>query len=383
MVSPIKTIDYEKLKQTVYKTSKDLFVDGSFVLLQTPQGEFIVSYGTTKKNHQKPPHIQTHFRIASNTKTMTAAVIVQQAQEGKLNFQDRVSEYVDDVPNGDQITIEQLLNMRSGLDTYTSSCQIIASLDTDPDKVWKTDEILDIALNMPPYSFPDFEYFYSNTNYALLGVIAEKIDDKSLSVIFENRLFKPLHLKNTLLPKAKSNKLPRPFSHGYQFVDSSYALIDKPFSPYVKASVRNGTYEAMDVTFQNPSYASAAGGVISTAYDLAIWIKSLVTGQLFNNKYYLKWLNSLKPQDPTQPNGQQYGYGISQIRFSGNRLFFHGGELPGYNSAIAHDLVNDITLIVWTNLPVSIDGQTPANTLMIEVLDEVYTNGPSTIEPVP
>ena len=63
----------------------NLFVDGAFVKLQIPQGEFIISYGTTKKGEKKPPTESTHFRIASNTKTMTAAVILLQAQENKLN----------------------------------------------------------------------------------------------------------------------------------------------------------------------------------------------------------------------------------------------------------------------------------------------------------
>jgi CubicO group peptidase (beta-lactamase class C family) len=65
-----------------------------------------------------PPRADTHFRIASNTKTMTAAVIVLLAQEGKLRFDDPVSKYVSDVPNGDKITISELLKMPSGLYNY-------------------------------------------------------------------------------------------------------------------------------------------------------------------------------------------------------------------------------------------------------------------------
>src|SRR5262245_16178743 len=84
-------------------------------LLRTPQGEFTVSYGTTLLGATSPPGADTHFRIASNTKTMTAAVIVLLAQEGKLSLDDPVSKYVPGVPNGDNITITELLNMHSGL----------------------------------------------------------------------------------------------------------------------------------------------------------------------------------------------------------------------------------------------------------------------------
>jgi D-alanyl-D-alanine carboxypeptidase len=74
--------------------------------------------GTSLTGANSPPRADTHFRIASNTKTMTAAVIVLLAQEGKLNLDDPVSKYVPDVPNGDNITITELLNTRSGLYSY-------------------------------------------------------------------------------------------------------------------------------------------------------------------------------------------------------------------------------------------------------------------------
>ena len=75
-------------------------------LAHTP-GRFTVSYGTTLLGATSPPSADTHFRIASNTKTMTAAVIMQLAQEGKLSLDDPVSKYVPGVPNGDNITIAE------------------------------------------------------------------------------------------------------------------------------------------------------------------------------------------------------------------------------------------------------------------------------------
>src|SRR5437016_8790012 len=113
--SALKPIGQAALQTMVDRTAKELLIPGAVVLLRTPQGEFTVTYGTTLLGATTPPSADTHFRIASNTKTMTAAVIVMLAQEGKLNFEDPVSKYVPGVPNGDKITIAELLKMRSGL----------------------------------------------------------------------------------------------------------------------------------------------------------------------------------------------------------------------------------------------------------------------------
>ena len=115
----LKPIDPVALQDTVEATAKELLVPGAMVLLRTPQGDFVFGYGTTELGVTIPPRADTHFRAASNTKTMTAAVIVQLAQEGKLRFDDPVSKYVAGVPNGDNITIAELLKMRSGLYNYT------------------------------------------------------------------------------------------------------------------------------------------------------------------------------------------------------------------------------------------------------------------------
>jgi D-alanyl-D-alanine carboxypeptidase len=78
-----------------------------------------------------------------------------------------------------------------------------------------------------------------------------------------------------------------------------------------------------------PSWAGAAGGVISTAGDLAAWIEGLVGGRLLDATWQRRWRDSLRPTDPARPDGQQYGYGIAQARFGSVRLFFHNGDLRG------------------------------------------------------
>ena len=117
----LKPIDPIALQAAVEGLAKELLLPGAMILLHTPQGNFVFRYGTTELGVTNSPRADTHFRAASNTKTMTAAVIVQLAQEGKLRFNDPISEYVQDVPNGDNITIAQLIKMRSGFYNYSTA----------------------------------------------------------------------------------------------------------------------------------------------------------------------------------------------------------------------------------------------------------------------
>jgi D-alanyl-D-alanine carboxypeptidase len=372
----LKSFDPIALRDAVEAASKELMLPGTMVLLRTPQGEFVFGYGATELGGTMPPRADTHFRIASNTKTMTAAVIVLLAQEGKLRFDDPVSKYASRVPNGDNITISELLKMRSGLFNYTFAPELAESLDHDRARVWTTEELLAIAFKHPPVFAPGSEYDYCNTNYALLGLIAEKVEGAPLARIFQDRLFGPLGMKDTLLPASTSNTIPAPYANGYLYGSSSYALADAPYPADLIAAARAGTLKPNDDTGQNPSYALAAGGVISTANDLGTWMRALVDGQIFDTDYQRQWLDSPEPEDPSKPLGQKYGYGIAQMTFGSNSFYFHGGEMPGYNSFMSYDPANDVTLIIWTNLSVSFDGKPPANSIMLKMLDRIYAVSP-------
>ena len=196
----LKPFDPVALQGVAETTAKELLLPGAMVLLRTPQGDFAFGYGATELGGTIPPRADTHFRAASNTKTMTAAVIVLLVQEGKLRFDDPVSRYAQRVPNGDNITISQLLKMRSGLYNYTSAPELAESLDHDPTRAWTPEELLAIAFKRPQLFAPGTEYDYCNTNYALLGLIAEKLEGAPLAKIFQDRLFGPLGMKHTLLP---------------------------------------------------------------------------------------------------------------------------------------------------------------------------------------
>jgi D-alanyl-D-alanine carboxypeptidase len=369
----LKPIDPKAFQAVVDAAAEKLMVPGAMVLLRTPQGNFNAAVGTTELGAQTPPAAITHFRIASNTKTMTGALIVLLAQDGKLKFSDPVSAYVPDVPNGENITVAQLLKMRSGLYGYTADPALAAAMDADPGKAWTPQEVLDIAFHHPPQFAPDASYEYSNSNYALLGLVAEKVGGRPLAQQFQDRLFGPVGLTQTSLPAADDTSMPAPYSHGYMYGGSFYALADDPYPAEMQAAAQAGTLQPIDYTNQNSSYATAAGGAISTADDLATWMKALVSGRVFNSDYRQQWLTSLQPEDPGAPDGQKYGYGISYQRFGPNAaMFYHGGELPGFNSFMGYDPDNGVALVIWTNLTLSPDGKTTAQAMLPTVLDEIY-----------
>jgi D-alanyl-D-alanine carboxypeptidase len=375
--SALKPIRQDALQATVDATARELMLPGAMVLLRTPQGEFTVAYGTTELGRAITPTADTHFRAASNTKTMTAAVILQLAQEGKLRLDDVVSRYVPGVPDGGRITLAELLEMRSGLYNYLEDPKLSASADRDPTRIWTPEELLAIAFAHPANFAPGTAFEYNNTNYALLGLIAEKVDGKPLARSMQDRLFGPLGLKQTFLPAGRVSTIPEPYSHGYLYGSASVAFTGTPaYSSEVQAAARAGTLLPTDYTDLNHSFATAAGGAVSTASDLATWIQALVSGRVLDAAYQRRWLDSPRPEDPGKPEGQKYGYGISQLHWGPNSIDFHGGETPGYNSFMGYDPANRVALVIWTNLTVSLDQKPTANALMLKVLDQIYAVSP-------
>ncbi len=375
--SALKHIDQAALQTMMDETSRELLIPGAVILLRTPQGEFTVSYGTTLLGATTPPRADTRFRAASNTKTMTAAVIMQLAQENKLSLNDPVSKYVPGVPNGNNINIAELLNMRSGLYNYSNDPRISESIDHHPARVWTPAALLAIAFAHPPNFPPNTAYEYNNTNYALLGLVIEKVEGKPLAQAMHDRLFGPLGLQQTILPARTVSTIPDPYSHGYLYGSASVAIVGTPpYSSQVKAAALAGKLLPNDYTNVNHSFAEAAGAVISTAHDLATWIQALVSGRVLDAASQRRWLDSLQLEDPGNPDGQQYGYGIAKLRWGPNAMYFHGGETPGYNSFMGYDPANQVTLVVWTNLTVSLDDNPTANALMLKVLDQIYVVSP-------
>jgi D-alanyl-D-alanine carboxypeptidase len=157
---------------------------------------------------------------------------------------------------------------------------------------------------------------------------------------------------------------------------SSYALVDAPYPADLQAAAKAGTLNPNDDTGQNPFYALAAGGAISTANDLAPGYVPSLGAKFSMPTISANGSRVLNRKIQAKLGGQEYGYGIALIKFGPNKVYFHGGESPGFNSFMGYDPVNDVALVIWTNLTVSLDGLPTANTIMRKMLDQIYTSSP-------
>lgn len=352
--------------QTIMKAMR---VPGAVVMITSPaKGDWTKAYGTRTVEGGGPVTPDDHFRIGSNTKTMTGTVLLQLVQEGKIGLGDPVSKYRPDVPDGDNITITQLLDMRSGLYNYSEDEQFNAQLDNDPTKVWKPDELLAIAFAKPPYFAPGTAFHYSNTNLILAGLIIEQLTGRTLQEEFQQRIFGPLGLGQTLLPPATDSGIPAPHPQGYMFGTNVSTLTDPALPAAEQAAAANGTLLPKDVTVSNPSWAWAAGGAISTAADLTRYVTAMVGGGLLDAKTQQTRMDSILPIGA--PGPIEVGYGLAIVRFG--PLYGHDGQIPGFNSFMAHDPVRKDTVIVLTSLFAGPDGKQPANQMAMAIMQALY-----------
>ena len=201
------------------------------------------------------------------------------------------------------------------------------------------------------------------------------MDGKPLAESFEERLFEPLGMTNTFLPGPTSHTIPDPYSHGYLYGSADHVMLGTAYTPEMAAEAEAGTLEPTDFTDINHSFAFAAGAVLSTAADLATWMKALATGEVLDAEYQRQWQDSAKIIDPAN-SYNWYGYGIDQLRWGPNIIDLHGGQTPGFNSEAAHDPANDMTLVIWANLTMSVEGKFTAQEMMVKVLDQIYALSP-------
>ncbi|PBC45344.1 serine hydrolase [Rhodococcus sp. ACPA1] len=360
------------LEPLIDRLMKDNAIPGAVVLITSPdQGDWSATFGTTTIDENKPMSMDDHFRIGSNTKTMTSTVILQLVQEGRLSLDDPVSKYRPGVPNGDKITIAQLSDMHSGLYSYTFDPQFNATLDRDPDKVWTPDELLAIAFSHP-VNFPPGEKFdYSNTNIILLGVIIEQLTGRSAAEAFAQRIFEPLGLEHTSLPAPADSSIPEPHPQGYSF-GTNVSTIDTYALPAdEQAAAVAGTLKPNNETNANPSWAWTAGGAISTVADMATYVKALVGGGLLDEQTQKIRLDSIQPTDPANPTAAGYGLGIARF----GPLIGHDGQIPGFMTFMGMDPNTDLRIVIGTNLATVPSGEGSALTLLKGILPVFYGAG--------
>ena len=210
---------------------------GAVVLLRQGDTEHLVAYETREYGGGDAVTVDDHFRIGLNTKTMTGTVILQLVDEGELALDDPVSNHVAGVPNGENITIAQLLDMRSGLHNYSELISFNRVLDEDPQKVWQPEELVAMGVAEEPYFPPGEGYHFSNTNTVLLGMIIEEVTGNSVGDEFRRRIFEPLGLEHTLLPGLDDPSIPDPHPNGYLWGTNESTAVD-PALPERRAGGR-------------------------------------------------------------------------------------------------------------------------------------------------
>ncbi len=293
----------------------------------TDEGVWTGSAGVAKQGTDEPITPASHTRIGSITKTMTATVILQLIDEGKLSFDDVLDEYVPGMQNGDTVSIKNLLEMQTGIPTYTlGTTSVVDQYSADPTTPFTSQQLVDSVKKMKPMFAPGTQFFYSNTNYVLLGMIIEKVTGQSIADNFGQRLLTPLGMDQTSVP-GTSTELPQPYLSG----------ISEQADPL--GEVKNATN-------WNPSFANTAGEVISTLDDLHTWGVALGTGEgILPEQVQQQRVDSVKQSVP--PNTPERSYGMGLVNTAG--WLGHTGEIPGYNTVLNYDPASGTTIVVMVN----------------------------------
>jgi D-alanyl-D-alanine carboxypeptidase len=267
----------------------------------------------------------TRFSIGSITKTFVSALILQLAEEGRLGLDDPLAGYVPDFPNAANITLRQMLSHRSGIYNYFENPAYNARVFSHPTKRWTVDEILSFV--KAPYFAPGTGYHYSNTNYVLLGLVAEHVTGTSLASEIRHRFLDPLELMDTDFQG--SEPLPRTgAAHGYLYLGGRHqGLWDgSPIVPNTSAV----------------TVAWAAGAMSSTVGDLSRWADALYAGTVLKPDS----LAQLFAFDPKSG----YGLGARTGTIELQRIIGHTGSLRGFTASMWYFPDIQMTVVVETNL---------------------------------
>ena len=328
IVLPVLTREMERMQ-----------VPGLVAIVQSPAGEvYRAALGLADVESGEPMALDDHFRIGSITKTMTATVILQLVDEGMLALDDPLARYLPDAEtNG--ATIRQALDMSSGIPPYTSDAFMRGQAE-DPAKRWTPETVLAVVAGRPA-TFPAGEgKEYSNTNYTMLGLIAERVGGASLSRLLMDRIFAPLGMSGCSA-NAEDTTIPSPRAHGYQWGEYWDGAGAPP--PIV------------DVTDWNMSWGFGTGEVICTAPDMLIWARALYAGELLQPATQQARLEGMSAGD----FGLPYGLGIADL----GGLIGHNGSIAGFQSQAAVRESDGMIIVVLTNLSISPDLEPPATTI--------------------
>jgi D-alanyl-D-alanine carboxypeptidase len=294
------------------------------------------------------------FEVGSVTKTYTAALVLKLVESGALDLDAPVTRWKPDFPHAEGVTIRHLLRHTSGLHNHSENPAYIPALRSDFTRTWKPED--SFAFMEDPYFAPGEGWHYSNANYLLLGQIVEAVAGSSYSAALRERVLDPAGLLHTYVDVDESPSEPR--AHAFLDIDG------------------DGTAEDLSALVPNTSFMSAgwaAGAIVATAEDLALWAHRLYGGRFLADE-------SLTAMTDWVERGDGMQYGLGTVRYttpSGRELWGHKGNTVGYSAGVWHDPARDVTIAVLANGH-AVD-VTPIAVALLEALEPAASGAPDPV----
>jgi D-alanyl-D-alanine carboxypeptidase len=278
----------------------------------------------------------TAFAVASMTKTFTSALILQLVDAGRLRLTDPAIAVLPalKLKLDRRITVAMLLNHTSGLADYFLNPKIDGPLQKRPTVAWTVEQTLRYVGK--PLSPPGRAWHYSNTNYLLLGLIAERVSGTPYAQLVRARLLDPTGLRATWVQTAEKPRAA--LAHGYRLPGT------KPTVKPVDLDDGSGIAPFRSVV----TAAGSAGSLASTSGDLATWARALYAGRVLGPTGTGLLLSGFSKTTNYLP-GVSYGYGVQALSIDGHPSLGHSGRLLGFQGAFRHLPVDGLTIVVLTN----------------------------------
>lgn len=321
-----KEIDH-KLETTVQKIIQENHLPGAVVGIWIPgKGEWIHASGLADKKTKEKITINDHFRVRGIPSALVMIGIYQLIDKGKISLDDKISQYVENVPNGDKITLKNLMDHTSGLPYPTpykeGERHPKVSEGLKASKIYPTKMLVENGLTYPVLSNPGEKWNPNAMDSELLSLVIEKVTGNTLKQYFEKNVLEPLALKNTSFPHDYAN-MQKPFAHGY--------IMEK----------FNNAETAVDRSFFNPVSFLVDG--VSNLHDLRVLIEAIGTGKLLSKKSLKEQFERIKDPETHKETNQGHG-----IRFDNGWVKATGGSLA-YSSEVAYLPEKEATIVCLTN----------------------------------
>jgi D-alanyl-D-alanine carboxypeptidase len=276
----------------------------------------------------------TEFSAASMSKTFLAALILQLVEEGRLALDDRAAPLLLGVKLDPRVTIRMLLDHTSGIADFFFGDGVDKALQADRRATWTLERTLGYVGKR--YFPPGRGWAYSNTNYLLLGLIAERVGGAPVADQLRARFFVPLGLSGTFVQVAEAAL--GPLAHGYRFpvsgakakpIDVSDGSPIMPFTSVVTA-------------------AGAAGNVAATSADLARWARALYGGGVLRPATLAAAVADRSRTARFHPY-IPYGLGVQVTRIGGRLTYGHSGRLLGFRGELRYLPADGVAIAIVTN----------------------------------